>query len=183
MLGAPMRHRLLALSLSLVLLLAQQLGVLHLLAHGLQPHAPAAAHTAPLATPTPDAGHASDADAGDALCQVCLVLATLGAALWQRQEAVATRAVAEQQRAQAQQRFAQVRQLAHALYGAASTLGADGIAAAARQLERPDLPDTAPGADAARQAALDALRAGLSDLARALADTPATADEPAVPVA
>jgi len=78
---------------------------------------------------------------------------------------------------------AQVRQLAHALYGAASTLGADGIAAAARQLERPDLPDTAPGADAARQAALDALRAGLSDLARALADTPATADEPAVPVA
>jgi hypothetical protein len=80
MLGAPMRHRLLALSLSLVLLLAQQLGVLHLLAHGLQPHAPAAAHTAPLATPTPDAGHASDADAGDALCQVCLVLATLGAA-------------------------------------------------------------------------------------------------------
>jgi hypothetical protein len=73
MLGTPMRHRLLALTLSLVLLLTQQLGGPHLLSHGLQPAAPAAAVAA-------DGGHAHQADAADALCQVCLVLATLGAA-------------------------------------------------------------------------------------------------------
>ncbi len=78
--------------------------------------------------------------------------------------------------AQALQRgeMAQVRQLAHALYGAASTLGADAIAAAARHLERPDLPAGAAGAEAAQQAALDALRAGLAGLAQALDETPAT---------
>ena len=78
MLHAVMRRRLLALSLSLVLLLTQQLGALHLLSHVLQP----AAHTAVLAQA--DLGNsgpaAHRADAGDALCQVCLVLATLGAA-------------------------------------------------------------------------------------------------------
>ncbi len=78
MLRAVMRRRLLALSLSLVLLLTQQLGALHLLSHVLQP----AAHTALLAQAEPDNSgpRAHRADAGDALCQVCLVLATLGAA-------------------------------------------------------------------------------------------------------
>jgi CheY-like chemotaxis protein len=65
---------------------------------------------------------------------------------------------------------AKVRQLAHALYGAASTLGADGIATAARQLEHAD--PAAPGAAATRLAALDALRAGLADLASALGPAP-----------
>ena len=49
MLRAVMRRRLLALSLSLVLLLTQQLGALHLLSHVLQP----AAHTAVLAPIVP----------------------------------------------------------------------------------------------------------------------------------
>jgi HPt (histidine-containing phosphotransfer) domain-containing protein len=71
---------------------------------------------------------------------------------------------------------AQVRQLAHALYGAASTLGADSIAAAARQLERPS--DTAPGDPVAQQVALAALRTGLADLVQALGDAPAPAEAP-----
>lgn len=79
MLAASMRQRLLALSLSLLLLLTQQLGTLHLLSHVLQPPGPASLETAA------DGGHhghgdGGHADAGDALCQVCLVLATLGAA-------------------------------------------------------------------------------------------------------
>jgi two-component system sensor histidine kinase/response regulator len=71
---------------------------------------------------------------------------------------------------------APVRQLAHALYGAGSTLGADAVAAAARQLARPALPDTTPGAAAAQQAALAALRTGLADLVLALGDAPATVE-------
>jgi hypothetical protein len=74
MLRAPMIRRLHALTLSLALLLAQQLGALHLLSHVLQP----AAHTAAVAQA--DGQRATQADAGDALCQVCLVLATLAAA-------------------------------------------------------------------------------------------------------
>lgn len=69
-----MRRRLVALSLSLVLLLAQHLGALHLLSHVLQP-----AGQAQLLAPDAH-GRGAQADAGDALCQVCLVLATLGAA-------------------------------------------------------------------------------------------------------
>lgn len=63
----------LALILSLLLLLTQQWGTLHLLSHGLQGSA---------AVASADAGAAAEpqADAGDALCQVCLVLAALGAA-------------------------------------------------------------------------------------------------------
>jgi hypothetical protein len=76
MLGAAMRHRLLALCLSLLLLLTQQLGQLHLLSHGLQPPA----QTDVQALDRADPGHSADVAAGDALCQVCLVLATLGAA-------------------------------------------------------------------------------------------------------
>ena len=63
--------------------------------------------------------------------------------------------------------MAQVRQLAHALYGAAATLGADAIANAARQMEHADAATAAGLAE--QQAALAALRAGLDDLARALA--------------
>ena len=74
---------------------------------------------------------------------------------------------------------AQVRQLGHALYGAASTLGADSIAAAARQLERP-VSDTASADPVAQQAALAALRTGLADLVLALGDAPAPADAPVV---
>jgi len=76
MLSAAMRRRLLALSLSLVLLLTQQLGAVHLLAHLVPPAGPAHAHAQADAGAT---AHAQ-ADAGDALCQVCLVLATLAAA-------------------------------------------------------------------------------------------------------
>ena len=78
MLSAVMRCRLLALSLSLVLLLTQQLGELHLLSHVLQ----SPAHRAMLAQADPgnSASEPHRAVAGDALCQVCLVLATLGAA-------------------------------------------------------------------------------------------------------
>jgi HPt (histidine-containing phosphotransfer) domain-containing protein len=71
---------------------------------------------------------------------------------------------------------AQVHRLAHALFGAASTLGADAIAAAARRLDRPELRDTAPGAAEARQAALADLRASLASLSQALGEVPAPAD-------
>jgi HPt (histidine-containing phosphotransfer) domain-containing protein len=60
------------------------------------------------------------------------------------------------------------RQLAHALYGAASTLGADAGAAAARQLEHAD-PETDAGR-VSQQAALAGLRDGLAALAQALDD-------------
>jgi hypothetical protein len=84
MLGASMRRRLLSLSLALLLLLTQQLGAVHLLSHVLHPdgHGPAAVADAGHTAGSADA-HAADsthADAGDALCQVCLVLATLVAA-------------------------------------------------------------------------------------------------------
>lgn len=84
MLGASMRQRLSALALCLLLLLTQQLGLQHLLSHGLQPGG-----TATLAAGA-EAGHhghhahhgddGDHGDVGDALCQVCLALAALGAA-------------------------------------------------------------------------------------------------------
>lgn len=84
MLGASMRRRLLSLSLALLLLLTQQLGAVHLLSHVLHPagHGPASvAHADHAAGPADaHAAEATRADAGDALCQVCLVLATLVAA-------------------------------------------------------------------------------------------------------
>lgn len=90
MLAGFMRRRLLPLALSVLLLLAQQLGAQHLLAHVLQPGehghaaqaawAPAAHAGDPAHTHAPDNSPAqTEADAGDALCQVCLVLATLAA--------------------------------------------------------------------------------------------------------
>lgn len=82
MLAGSMRRRLLPLALSLLLLIAQQLGAQHLLAHVLQldGHGHAGLAHADHAPPQADdpATHA-EADAGDALCQVCLVLATLAA--------------------------------------------------------------------------------------------------------
>ena len=84
MLIGAMRRRLLPLALSLLLLIAQQLGTQHLLAHVLQldghGHAgqtQAALAVSPAAPNGPDT-HA-EAEAGDALCQVCLVLTTLAA--------------------------------------------------------------------------------------------------------
>lgn len=79
-----MRRRLLALSLSLVLLLAQQLGAAHLLGHLVshpgQPAGPSQAVVGALPAGLPGASTPdSTADAGDALCQVCLVLAALAA--------------------------------------------------------------------------------------------------------
>jgi HPt (histidine-containing phosphotransfer) domain-containing protein len=59
-----------------------------------------------------------------------------------------------------------VRQLAHALRGAAGTIGATAIAAEAAELEQVD--PTAPDAMARRHQALAALRAGMAALAQAL---------------
>jgi hypothetical protein len=70
-----------AVALSLLLLVTQQWGSLHLLSHGLH----GTANTA-TATATATAGDETSAhepalvDAGDVLCQVCLVLAAVGAA-------------------------------------------------------------------------------------------------------
>jgi hypothetical protein len=96
MLGLAVSRRLVALALSLLLLLTQQWGTLHALSHGLHGGDPASA----VQTAAPDdapARHAATADAGDALCQVCLVLAALGAAslpaLW-RWQGLAPRAAA-----------------------------------------------------------------------------------------
>ena len=97
MLQSPMTPRLIALALALVLLVTQQLGLQHLLAHGLQTSrlaaaaAPAiahAAHTADAAVAAV-AADAADTAAGDAaspdaaaegLCQACLALVVLGTA-------------------------------------------------------------------------------------------------------
>jgi len=84
MLAGSMRRRLLPLALSLLLLIAQQLGAQHLLAHVLQldghGHAGQVHATLAGSHANSDDPHAhAEADAGDALCQVCLVLATLAA--------------------------------------------------------------------------------------------------------
>lgn len=72
-----MTPRLIAFALALLLLVTQQLGLQHLLSHGLQ--------SAGLAAVSTSAQHAHvDASATDAaadgLCQACLVLVVLGAA-------------------------------------------------------------------------------------------------------
>jgi len=67
-----MMARCLALALALLLLVTQQLGLNHLLSHGL-PTPPAAAAAG---APQPEAS------AADGLCQVCLALAVLGTAAW-----------------------------------------------------------------------------------------------------
>lgn len=82
MLIGSMPRRLLPLALSLLLLIAQQLGTQHLLAHVLQldGHGHAGQTQATLAgSPAIPDGPDTQAEAGDALCQVCLVLATLAA--------------------------------------------------------------------------------------------------------
>jgi len=76
MLTAAMRRRLLSLSFSLLLLITQQLGALHLLQHLLQPATPAAAVLAAAGQPGAHPAHGHGGD-GDAACQVCLVLAAL----------------------------------------------------------------------------------------------------------
>ena len=76
-----MTPRLIALALALLLLLTQQLGLQHLLSHGLKNAELAAvaaytAHTARTAT-----GDATAADVtADGLCQACLALVVLGTA-------------------------------------------------------------------------------------------------------
>ncbi|OGA99421.1 MAG: hypothetical protein A3E25_17825 [Burkholderiales bacterium RIFCSPHIGHO2_12_FULL_69_20] len=78
MLAGPMRQRTLSIALALLLLVTQQLGLLHLLSH----LAPPAGHGVVLQAADRAPAHADTAgnDAADALCQACLVLATLGAA-------------------------------------------------------------------------------------------------------
>ena len=79
MLGVLMQARTVSLILALVLLFTQQLGLRHLLSHGLVGTA-AAQSAAALGQPGADAGQGAEAPAGDGLCQACLVLATLGMA-------------------------------------------------------------------------------------------------------
>ena len=92
MLAPAVSRRLVALALSLLLLVTQQWGMLHVLSHPLHPTGADAALTISASDGAtdlgagPEADHdaephsAAHADAGDALCQVCLVLATLGVA-------------------------------------------------------------------------------------------------------
>ncbi|MDO9286259.1 MAG: hypothetical protein Q7U26_15295, partial [Aquabacterium sp.] len=73
-----MRQRTRSIALALLLLVTQQLGLLHLLSH----LAPPAGHGMVQGATDRAPAHAdgSGNDAADALCQACLVLATLGAA-------------------------------------------------------------------------------------------------------
>ena len=96
MLALPMTPRLIALALTLVLLFTQQLGLQHLLAHGLQSaglavasaSAHTSAHTSSHTSSQPGTRHiagdpATDytADtAADGQCQACLALVVLGTA-------------------------------------------------------------------------------------------------------
>lgn len=80
-----MTPRLIALALALLLLLTQQLGLQHLLSHGLKNAALVAvaatsAPTAPTAD-SADTAHTAASDAtADGLCQACLALVVLGTA-------------------------------------------------------------------------------------------------------
>ena len=76
MLARVMRQRFLSLTLALLLLITQQWGVLHGLSHGLH----GAGQGVAAAQPASEPGPRDSSSAADALCQVCLVLATLGAA-------------------------------------------------------------------------------------------------------
>lgn len=69
-----MSSRCLALALALLLLVTQQLGLNHLLSHGLPTPPAAAAAGTGAGAPQPEAS------AADGLCQVCLALAVLGTA-------------------------------------------------------------------------------------------------------
>ena len=80
MLGVLMHARTVSLILALVLLFTQQLGLQHLLSHGLGGAQSAAQTSAAAGQPAGDAGHGAEAAAADGLCQACLVLATLGMA-------------------------------------------------------------------------------------------------------
>ena len=84
-----MTSRLIAVALALVLLVTQQLGLQHLLSHGLQSAGLAAvsssahpAHGDAVATDGADATEATVATdaAADGLCQACLALVVLGTA-------------------------------------------------------------------------------------------------------
>jgi hypothetical protein len=79
MLAPSMTPRLIALALALVLLLTQQLGLQHLLSHGLQTAALASvsAHTT---DGDPATAHTAADTAADGLCQACLALVVLGTA-------------------------------------------------------------------------------------------------------
>ncbi len=75
-----MTRRLIAVALALVLLVTQQLGLQHLLSHGLQGGVSGAVSTH--AHPAHDDAAATDATdtAADGLCQACLALVVLGMA-------------------------------------------------------------------------------------------------------
>lgn len=70
-----MSPRLISVVLALVLLVTQQLGLQHLLSHGLQTTVPVTAAAAPT-----DAGDTHADAAADGLCQACLALVVLGTA-------------------------------------------------------------------------------------------------------
>jgi hypothetical protein len=78
MLAGPMRQSSLSFTLALLLLITQQLGLLHLLSHLAPPAGPGMVQVA--VDQAPAHHDATGNDAADALCQACLVLATLGAA-------------------------------------------------------------------------------------------------------
>ena len=81
MLAGCMRQRLLPLALALLLLVTQQLGLLHLLQHGLDHRAPAAPPGLVAGAPaSPAPAHAEATEPADGLCAVCLVLASLATA-------------------------------------------------------------------------------------------------------
>ena len=79
---SPMTPRLIACALALVLLVTQQLGLQHLLSHGLQRAGLAAVSTTAHAdTATSEtATETGDDAAADGLCQACLALVVLGTA-------------------------------------------------------------------------------------------------------
>jgi hypothetical protein len=78
MLAGSMRQRTLSIALALLLLVTQHLGLLHLLSHLAPPAGPVVVHG--VADPAPAHADAIASDAADAMCQACLVLATLGVA-------------------------------------------------------------------------------------------------------
>jgi len=105
MLGVSMQARTVSLILALVLLFTQQLGLQHLLSHGLAGAQSATQSAATPDQPAADAGHGAEAAAADGLCQACLVLATLGMATlpavlrWLAPRALAAAPVAPARRA------------------------------------------------------------------------------------
>lgn len=78
MLADSMRQRTLSIALALLLLFTQHLGLLHLLSHLAPPAGHGMVHLVADRAPAHD--DAVGSDAADAMCQACLVLATLGVA-------------------------------------------------------------------------------------------------------